>query len=262
MSEQVSLNWMDVSTLDFNTLLLLERVQISWLPMFKLPGAEFAAALQANPVVEWYLRHKCPEINTWLDQLFAQNSKTDKAVRQAEIVVLKVLEDLLVYVHDPAIYDAQPFLNWDSEELTSLVNFRDKIVLDIGAGTGRLTFLAADAKVVFPVEPVANLRLYIKHSADERSLKNIFPVDGLITDIPFPDYFADVTMGGHVFGDAPEAEYREMLRVTRSGGMIIFCPGNDDTDNDRHHFLVSQGFSWGSFEEPKDGMKRKYWRTV
>ncbi|MCJ7622387.1 MAG: class I SAM-dependent methyltransferase [Anaerolineaceae bacterium] len=256
------LNWMDVSTLDFNTLLLLERIQISWLPMFKLPDAEFAAALRANPVVEWYLRHKCPEINTWLDQILVQNSKAGVDVRLAEIEVLKGLEDLLVYVHDPAIYDAQPFLNWDSGELISLVDFHGKIVLDIGAGTGRLTFLAAEAKAVFPVEPVANLRLYIKQKAKERSLENIFPADGLITDIPFPDGFADVTMGGHVFGDAPEAEYQEMLRVTRPGGLIIFCPGNNDADNDRHHFLVSEGFFWGSFEEPRDGMKRKYWRMV
>jgi hypothetical protein len=91
MSEQMPLNWMDVSILDFNTLLLLEQVQISWLPMFKLPDAEFAAALQANPVVEWYLRHKCPEINTWLNHLLAQNSKSDVGVRHAEIEVLKVL---------------------------------------------------------------------------------------------------------------------------------------------------------------------------
>ncbi len=33
-------------------------------------------------------------------------------------------------------------------------------------------------------------------------------------------------------------------------------------DNDSHHFLVSQGFAWSRFEEPRDGWKRKYWLTV
>ena len=69
-------------------------------------------------------------------------------------------------------------------------------------------------------------------------------------------------MGGHVFGDQPEAEYRELLRVTRQGGMIILCPGNSDLDNDRHRFLMDRGFEWSRFEEPRDGVKRKYWRKA
>ena len=40
-----------------------------------------------------------------------------ESVRQAEIVVMKAITDLLVYVVDPAIYDAQPFLNWDSNRV-------------------------------------------------------------------------------------------------------------------------------------------------
>lgn len=45
------------------------------------------------------------------------------AVRQAEIRVLQSLDDLITYMHDPAIYDALEFLKWDSSELTSLVDF-------------------------------------------------------------------------------------------------------------------------------------------
>ena len=43
--------WMDVSPLSFNTLLLLEQVQLSWLPGW-LPEDKLAIALQANPAVE------------------------------------------------------------------------------------------------------------------------------------------------------------------------------------------------------------------
>ena len=60
------LDWIDVTDLSFNSLLLLERVQLSWFPGW-VPENELALALQANPAVDWYLRHKCPEIAPWLE---------------------------------------------------------------------------------------------------------------------------------------------------------------------------------------------------
>jgi SAM-dependent methyltransferase len=256
--------WMDVSYLSFFNILLLEQVQLSWLPGW-LPEDRLAIALKANPAVEWYLRHKCPQLNGWLDQVqtAASSAEPDPAsVRQAEIDVLASMTDLLVYAVDPGIYDAQPFLNWDSNELLCLADFAGKTIIDVGAGTGRLALTVAPvAGSVFAVEPVANLRRYLKHKAIARGLRNVYPVDGLITDIPFPDHFADITMGGHVFGDAPEEEAAELLRVTRPGGVILLCPGNSDEDNHNHQFLISRGFDWARFEEPRDGWKRKYWKV-
>lgn len=267
------LNWMDVSSLSFNTLLLLERVQLTWFPggvSQSVSERQWAIALGANPAVEWYLRHKCPELNEWLDVVMAQRGGqvSEADVRSAEVAVLEAMVDLVVYAVDPAVYDAQPFLHWSSRELTALVDFTGSIVIDVGAGTGRLTLVAAaTARAVFAVEPVSNLRHYLKTKARERGLGNVYPVDGLITDIPFPDGFADVTMGGHVFGDHPVDECREMQRVTRPGGMVILCPGNTDSDDTIHDYLVSQGFAWSRFHEPMDdagqnGMKRKYWKRV
>jgi SAM-dependent methyltransferase len=259
-------NWIDVTNLSFNTLLLLERVQLSWFPGW-LPEEEMAIALQANPTVEWYLRHKCPEIIPWLDNLLKAHTHTPspsaQSIRQAEIKILHTINDLVVYAVDPSIYDSQPFLGWDSNELRSLTDFAGKIVIDVGSGTGRLAFIASEsASAVFAVEPVGNLRLYIKQKALTQKLTNLFPVDGLITDLPFPDGFADVTMGGHVFGDHPSTEYAEMQRVTKPGGLLILCPGSSLNETKAHDFLVSQGFSWSLFEEPQDGTKRKYWKLV
>ncbi len=256
-------DWMDVTPLSFNSLLLLERVQLSWFPGW-LPEPELAMALRANPAVEWYFRHKCPLLNGWLDAVLSTVGLAEdpEKVRQAEIAVMKAITDLLVYVVNPAIYDAQPFLDWDSNELTTLVDFTGKVVIDVGAGTGRLALIAAPAaRAVFAVEPVANLRAFLKAKARNQGWKNVFPVDGLITDIPFPDGFADVTMAGHTFGDEPEGEYRELERVTRPEGMIILCPGNKDLDNETQSFLVSKGFHWSRFEEPHAGMMRKYWKA-
>jgi SAM-dependent methyltransferase len=261
----MALNWLDVTNLSFNSLLLLERIQLSWFPGW-VPEAEMAIALQANPVVEWYLRHKCPEIIPWIEQLqvphSAKSPPLPEQIRQAELRVMNTINDLLVYVLDPAIYDSQLFLGWDSNELLQVTDFSHKIVIDVGSGTGRLAFVAAgSAFAVFAVEPVGNLRHYIKLKAHDFHLSNIFPVDGLITDIPFPASFADITMCGHVYGDNPEQEYLEMKRVTRPGGMIILCPGTSSSEGIAHDYLVSQGFNWSVFEEPYDGPKRKYWKV-
>lgn len=260
----MTLNWLPVTDLSFNALLLLERVQLSWLPGSDVPRPALALALRANPAVAWYLRHKCPALNDWLDELLAQapEQPADPAtVRQAEVMVLQALNDWLVYVVDPATYDARPFLGWDSAELTALVDFAGQVVIDVGAGTGRLAFVAAPvAAAVYAVEPVENLRRYMKEKARARGLRNLYAVDGLITEIPLPDALADVTMGGHVFGEFLEDEYRELSRVTKPGGWVILCPGNNDQDNAVHQFLVAHGFAWSRFEEPGDGPKRKYWQ--
>lgn len=262
----MAVDWIDVNRLSFNTLLLLERVQLSWLPGW-LKEDDLAIALKGNPVVAWYLRHKCPDIAAWVDKVLATQEGLPaphaSRLHQAELAIMQQINDLLVYGVDPAIYDAQPFLMWDSDELRSLTDWAGKTVIDIGSGTGRLALVAAEgAQTVFAVEPVANLRRYITEKSRQLGLRNVFPVDGLITDLPFPDGFAHVTMGGHVFGEHPAAEYAEMVRVTRPGGMLILCPGSSQSEGQAHDFLVAQGFAWANFIEPTDGKVRKYWQQL
>ena len=263
----MSLNWFDPVHIPFAALTLLERVQISWFPQVNFPEPETASALRANPMVVWFLGHKCPEIRGWLEnelELAAHlPDASPAAVRQAEVAMMRHIVDWLVYVLDPAIYDQQDFLNWDSHELTGLVDLNRKTVIDVGAGTGRLALTAAPlARWVFAVEPVSRLRDYLREKARAQGLSNLYVVDGLITQIPYPDSYADVVLGGHVFGDDLAAEYHEVLRVTRPGGMILFLPATGDEDNDTYRYLVEHGFQWARFEEPGDGMKRKYWKLV
>jgi len=261
----MTLNWIDVTNLSFNTLLLLEREQLVWLPGW-LPETELATALKANPAVEWYLRNKNPDLNDWVDSVLlkAPSKASPGDVRKSEETILRSINDLVCYAVDPNLYENLPFLGWDSAELKDLVDFSGKTVVDIGSGTGRLAFIAADdgALGVFAVEPVSNLRVFIKAKARKNKVTNLFTMDGLITDLPFPDDFIDIVMSGHVFGDNPRAEHAEMVRVAKPGGMVILCPGSSLTEENSHSFLVDHGFQWSRFEEPGEGVKRKYWKSV
>lgn len=255
-------DWMDVEELPFETLLLLEDPHLSWFPR-DWPGDELGIALRHHPGVRDFLRVRSRGDGAWVHALADRAPDVDAAtLRRCEVAVMARIADWLVYVVRPAAYDAQPFLRWDDDELLRLVDPRGKVVLDVGSGTGRLLEpLIAEAAVAFAVEPIANLRRYLKTKFAAHAAK-LFVVDGLITDVPVPAGTADIVVAGHVFGDEPEREIGELERVTRPGGMVVLCPGNNDLDNDAHGVLLAAGYAWSVFEEPGDGRKRKYWRTV
>lgn len=261
--------WKDLSAMPFLAVTLLEEIQLSWLPQHGW-RKELGTCLRAHPNVAWFVRNKCPSIAQWLDELLEEYSAEPlpdaDGLRKMEQDVLTGMEDWIIYVTEPEAYDRQSFNRWDDRELLGLLDFSGKTVLDIGAGTGSQTFrMAPLAALVYAVEPVGNLRKFIRNRARELGYGNVHVVDGLIGQIPFQDNFADVVVAGHVFGDAPEAECSELLRVAKAGGSVVLCPGNNDSDNEIHRFLVGKGFAWSRFEEPGPsagaGWKRKYWIT-
>jgi ubiquinone/menaquinone biosynthesis C-methylase UbiE len=117
---------------------------------------------------------------------------------------------------------------WNKEQLFGLVDLTGKTVLDVGAGTGRLTFAAAGkAAWVYASEPVGTMREFMRDRIKREGIKNVRVLDGLVTEIPFPDNTFDVVMSGHVVGDAYEAEVAELTRVCKNGGWLIDCRGDE-----------------------------------
>lgn len=258
------LNWIkDIDKHSIDTILLFEERQLLYLPDLD-KGRELVFLFKTRPYIEWYIRNKAPGLCEWIDSLLNEykDEKVPEDMRAIEKDLLRNMEDWVVYAINPDEYHNQSFVNWDERELTELTDYSGKVVVDIGSGTGKQAFAVAPlAKYVYCVEPVYNLRKYLKNRAKKEGITNLYVVDGLLEEIPFNDDFADIVMGGHVFGDMPEVELSELERITKKNGMIILCPGNNDEDNAEHDFLVKHGFEWSRFLEPGDGYKRKYWKV-
>lgn len=256
------LGWTTFEDYDVNVITLLEEIQIEWLARWISDDAKKDLSIILNHYqhIYWFLTNKAPSTKDTFNSIKELDIKTNDSI---DIVVqrfLPTIEDWLVYVTDPELYDALPHNSWETNELLDITDFENKVVIDIGAGTGSQTFRIAHlAKHIHIVEPIGNLRKYLREKAIKLNRNNVFVSDGLMTEIPFPDNFTDIVVSGHVFGDEPNEEFEEVMRVIKPGGMMILMPGNSDKDNDIHTFLMDKGCQFGRFEEPGDGFKRKYW---
>jgi ubiquinone/menaquinone biosynthesis C-methylase UbiE len=249
-------------------LYLLESFQISYLPDY-LPEREFSAVLWAYPPIKTFLEKKYPGIISFIEHVMSENGPAKDQQQLAEFsdTVVWTIADLLVYNKCPQEYDKLEFNRWDFKEVTSITSLDGKVVIDTGAGTGRVTLEAAlTAKQVFSVEPVTRLRQYIRVKAKEKGLTNVFVLEGFQHSIPLPSEFADVLLTSHALGWHLEEELQEFERVTQKGGYIIHCPGTaEESRNDemKHQRLISEDWQYKfSRYMEADGWKRKYWKQV
>ena len=255
----------DMDDVPADALLLLEDCHFQWIGEDR-NRREWAMLLKSRPYIGYYICHKSPGKAAWVDGLqreFADEPLPDcDTLRRMEQTLIAGLEDWIVYVLESDTYQRQAFLGWDEKELTGMTTWEGKRVVDIGSGTGKQAFAVAPlCRSVYCVEPVYNLRKYLKQRAEREGISNLYVTDGLMTSLPFEDGFADVITSGHVFGDFPEAEVSQMLRVVKPGGMVILIPGGNDEDTQGHCFLVNSGFAWAKVYFPADGYKRKYWKV-
>lgn len=244
----MSFHWIDPEKVSFQCLLLMDRWLIAQIcgPFYGQGyDKNLALALRHNPAVSWYCRKKAPETAAYLDRILADTpaEASREQVRAAERFILEQIDWAVVYVYPELMEQNCPYIYaWDSARLFELADFTDKVVLDVGAGTGRLTFAAArKARHVYASEPVDRLREFMREKLRREDINNVTVLDGVCECLPYEDNTFDIVMSGHVLGDDYNQELRELERVAKPGGWVLDCPGEDD----RRKQVSPEMLDWG-----------------
>jgi ubiquinone/menaquinone biosynthesis C-methylase UbiE len=243
-------NWIHAEEFSFNSFLLLDRWIIGMICRNYRGWAEFernlGISLAHHPAVAWYFVHRSPESKPFVERIIARapGNLTADEVRKAEVFVLQAMETSVVYAYPEVMNrNCNYIYDWDHNRLMELTDFTDKLVLDVGSGTGRLAFAAAEkAKRVYASEPTDMLREYLRDKIKREKIGNVVVVDGTAECIPYEDNTFDIVMSGHVVGDNYELEIAELTRVVKNGGYIIDCIGDDDNNRQPDEELLKRGF--------------------
>jgi len=249
----MSLGWINVEDFSFNCILMMERFQLRWMLESRRGNAEWkrtmSVALAGNPAVAWYIANKCPECAGLVGEItaLAPEGNSAAAIREAEIRVLAGVEDFVLYTKPERMDASCDFIYaWNKERLFELADFAGKTVLDVGSGSGRLAFAAAErAKEVYASEPVDTLREYLREKIRREGIRNIRVADGMANDLAYPDGTFDIVMSGHVVGDDYDGEVAELTRVVKPGGWLIDCPGEESRKCSPNEGLLARG--WEEF---------------
>lgn len=270
-------NWIDAKDYTMDCFLLFDRWALRWIftdctafDWFPADGRDYrlemAKALYRYPHVVRYVRAKAPECGAFLDEVLAIPCEgwTEAELREAETWLLQAHETFVVYAY-PQVMDQIDYIRcWDEKYLHELVDLTDLIVLDVGAGTGRLAFAAAKkAKRVYASEPCDCLREYMRDKIRAEGIGNVKVLDGEVLCLPYEDDTFDAVLSGHVIGDHYEEEIAEITRITRDGGWLVICNGDDAFRRTRPDpELTARGFEWFRHETPEGGIVYNYRKQV
>ena len=240
--------WIDLEDYDFDCMLRMERFQIRLMleNLDKETGDAMAAALKANPKAAWLFEHNCPEMAEQVRALAARapENLSPEEARAAELAVLCAFEDFVIYTTPEVMGEKCDFIyGWKKERLFEICDLAGKTVLDVGSGTGRLAFAAAEkAAFVTASEPVDALREFMRDEIARKGIRNMRVCDGLCDCLPFPDNSFDVVMSGHVVGDRFREEVDELTRVAKDGGWLLDVPGDQDRETGGNKQLLADGW--------------------
>jgi SAM-dependent methyltransferase len=153
----------------------------------------------------------------------------------------------LLYRREPRLYDRLVSAERLHPDLVAWLPEGVERIVEIGAGTGRLTLELLDrAQAVLAVEPSAPLReLLLEKLSRVTRGDRVRVIDGFFDRLPLADDFADLVLTCSAFtpdaAHGGDAGLAEMERVCRPGGRVaIVWPNNLD-------WLAARGYRHVSF---------------
>jgi len=143
-----------------------------------------------------------PQSKGSLERLLEANGPNPSDSTEAsEQALLWEISDWIVYQRAPNVYETESRSVFDLAAVTGVTSLVHKVVLDVGAGTGRVAFAVAPlACHVFAVEPVGALRRYTRDKAVKLDVENLFVLDGSLSAVPLPARIVDVLLTCHSIG--------------------------------------------------------------
>lgn len=109
-------------------------------------------------------------------------------------------------------------------KLLSTINIKDKIIADLGCGTGFISLaLANEASIVFSIDNSSNMLNQLKINVEDKNYKNIYLIKSSLDNLSLFDNSVDIifiNMALHHIKDAKKA-IAEMHRVLKKDGVVI-----------------------------------------
>jgi ubiquinone/menaquinone biosynthesis C-methylase UbiE len=140
--------------------------------------------------------------------------------------ILEIGDLFAFYESQPEIYEIlSQSEDFDKRILRTMladVSFENRVVLDLGAGTGKFSVpLSSKAKLVVSLDKSEGALGILKRKSKS---KRIAVLKGVFSNIPLSDESVDIISATWAFNPSlPNAEaiFGEMLRVTKKGGKMI-----------------------------------------
>ncbi|MCP4761372.1 MAG: class I SAM-dependent methyltransferase [archaeon] len=252
--------------IEIEDLYLLESFQIAQLESYA-PKRELSAILHKSSDLVSFFSKKNQKIIPFIERIM-ENYPPAQDQKQLEVFKDKLLWEIALNIiinKSPYIYDERVKLKWDLSEISNITKLNGKIIADVGAGTGNIAFTINHmAEYVYAIEPASSFRQFIRDKAKDKKIYNLYPIDGLLHEIPLPNASIDVLITSNAIGWFFKEEMQEIERVIKPKGCAIHLligPKSNPQGEYLHNALTSSDNNY-SFKDlsNEENKKLKYWK--